>query len=114
MDDAEIVIVAYGVAARIVRSAVDRAREEGIPAGLIRPITLWPFPSEQISRAAEGFPIFLTVEMSAGQMVEDVRLAVAGKAPVLLHGRPGGGIPTVEEILDRIRQLTVNSRQTQA
>ncbi|HSW00849.1 MAG TPA: 3-methyl-2-oxobutanoate dehydrogenase subunit VorB [Sedimentisphaerales bacterium] len=113
MDDAEIVMVAYGVAARIVRSAVDRAREEGIPAGLIRPITLWPFPSEQISRAAERFPIFLTVEMSAGQMVEDVRLAVAGKAPVLLHGRPGGGVPTADEILDRIRQLAVNSRQAQ-
>ena len=111
MDDAEIVTVAYGVAARIVRSAVDRARDEGIPAGLIRPITLWPFPSEQISRAAERFPVFLTVEMSAGQMVEDVQLAVAGKAPVLLYGRPGGGIPTVDEILEKIRQLTIHSGQ---
>jgi len=113
MDGAEIVTVAYGIAARITRSAVDRAREEGIPAGLIRPITLWPFPSEQISRAAESFPIFLTVEMSAGQMVDDVRLAVAGKAPVLLLGRPGGGIPTVDEVLDRIRQSTIHSGQTQ-
>ena len=95
--------------ARIVRAAVDKARDEGIPAGLIRPITLWPFPSEQISRAAETFPIFLTVEMSAGQMVEDVQLAVAGKAPVLLHGRPGGGIPTVDEVLEKIRQLTIHS-----
>ena len=114
LDGAEIVTIAYGVAARIVRAAVDRAREEGIPAGLIRPITLWPFPSEQISRAAESFPVFLTVEMSAGQMVEDVQLAVAGKAPVLLHGRPGGGIPTVEEVLEKIRQLTVHSGQVQA
>ena len=114
MKDAEIVMVAYGIAARIARSAVDRAREESIPAGLIRPITLWPFPSEQISRAAERFPIFLTVEMSAGQMVDDVKLAVAGKAPVLLLGRPGGGIPTVEEVLDRIRQLTLQSKQTVA
>lgn len=109
MEGAEIVTVAYGVAARIVRATVDRAREEGIPVGLIRPITLWPFPSEQISRAAETFPVFLTVEMSAGQMVEDVKLAVAGKAPVLLHGRPGGGVPTVDEILERIRQLTLHS-----
>jgi len=111
VDGAEIVTVAYGVAARIVRAAVDRARDEGIPAGLIRPITLWPFPSEQINRAAERFPVFLTVEMSAGQMVEDVQLAVAGKAPILLHGRPGGGVPTVDEVLERIRQLTVHSGQ---
>jgi 2-oxoglutarate ferredoxin oxidoreductase subunit alpha len=115
VDDAEIVVVAYGIAARIVRGAVDKAREEGIKVGWIRPITLWPFPSEQISRAAEesvkagpiGFRIFLTVEMSLGQMVEDVKLAVAGKAPVLFYGRPGGGIPTVEEIFDKIRQLTI-------
>lgn len=114
LTDAEFVLIAYGVAARIVRTAVDKAREEGIPAGLFRPITLWPFPSEQISKMAERFPIFLTVEMSAGQMVEDVQLAVAGKAPVLLHGRPGGGIPTVEEILSKIRQLTLHSGQVQA
>lgn len=107
VDDAEIVVVAYGVAARIVRGAVNKAREEGIKVGWIRPITLWPFPTEQISRAAAEFRIFLTVEMSLGQMVEDVKLAVAGKAPVLFYGRPGGGVPTVEEILDKIRQLTI-------
>jgi len=73
---------------------------------------LWPFPTEQISRAANELRIFLTVEMSAGQMVEDVKLAVAGKAPVLLHGRPGGGVPTVDELLDKIKQLTVR-RKTQ-
>jgi len=106
VDDAEIVVVAYGIAARIVRGAVDKAREEGIKVGWIRPITLWPFPTEQISRAAEEFRIFLTVEMSLGQMVEDVKLAIAGKAPVLFYGRPGGGVPTVDEILDKIRQLT--------
>jgi 2-oxoglutarate ferredoxin oxidoreductase subunit alpha len=107
VDDAEIVVVAYGVAARIVRGAVNKAREEGIKVGWIRPITLWPFPTEQISRAAAEFRIFLAVEMSLGQMVEDVKLAVAGKAPVLFYGRPGGGVPTVEEILDKIRQLTI-------
>jgi 2-oxoglutarate ferredoxin oxidoreductase subunit alpha len=104
IDDAEIVVVAYGVAARIVRSAVSRAREEGIKAGWIRPITLWPFPTEQVSKAADEFRIFLVVEMSNGQMVEDVRLAVNGKSPVLLHGRPGGGVPDVDEILDQIKQ----------
>ena len=107
VDDAEIVVVAYGVAARIVRGAVNKAREEGIKAGWIRPVTLWPFPTEQISKAADELRIFLTVEMSCGQMVEDVKLAVAGKAPVVFYGRPGGGIPTVDEILDKIKQLTI-------
>ncbi len=107
IDDADIIVIAYGVAARIVRSAVNRARQEGVKAGLIRPITLWPFPHEQISRAAEEFRIFLTVEMSCGQMVEDVKLAVAGKVPVLFYGRPGGGIPTVDDVLENIRQLTL-------
>jgi len=110
MDDAEIVVVAYGVAARIVRGAVNKAREEGIKAGWIRPITLWPFPTELISRAADEFRIFLVVEMSLGQMVEDVKLAVAGKVPVLFYGRPAGGVPTVDEILDKIRQLTIPVR----
>ena len=107
VDDAEIVVVAYGVAARIAASAVNRAQEEGIKAGLIRPITLWPFPTEQISKAAEDLKIFLTVEMSCGQMVEDVKLAIAGKVPVLFYGRPGGGVPTVNEILEKIKQLTI-------
>jgi 2-oxoglutarate ferredoxin oxidoreductase subunit alpha len=111
LEDAEIVVVAYGIAARIVRGAVNKARQEGIKAGWIRPVTLWPFPAEQISRAADEFRIFLVVEMSCGQMVEDVKLAVAGKAPVLFYGRPGGGVPTVEEILDKIRQMTVPVRR---
>ena len=110
MDDAEIVVVAYGVAARIVRGAVNKAREQGIKAGWIRPITLWPFPTELISRAADEFRIFLVVEMSLGQMIEDVKLAVAGKVPVLIYGRPAGGVPTVDEILDKIRQLTIPVR----
>jgi len=107
VDDAEIVVVAYGVAARIVRSAVNKARQRGIRAGWIRPLTLWPFPTEQISDAAEEFRLFLTVEMSLGQMVEDVRLAVAGRAPVVFYGRPAGGVPTVEEILEKIRQCSI-------
>jgi 2-oxoglutarate ferredoxin oxidoreductase subunit alpha len=113
IDDADIAVVAYGVAARIVRSAVDLARDEGIKAGWIRPITLWPFPSEQISKTAEELRIFLTVEMSCGQMVEDVKLAVAGKAPVLFYGRAGGGVPTVEQVLETIRQLTMSSKKSE-
>lgn len=111
VEDSEVVIIAYGIAARIARSAVNRARQEGMPVGLIRPITLWPFPTEQVSRAAEEFRLFFVVEMSTGQMVEDVRLAVAGKAPVLFHGRPGGGVPTVDEILDKIKQLSVSEKR---
>ena len=110
VEDAEIVVVAYGTVARIVRSAVSSAREQGIRAGWIRPITLWPFPEEQISSAADEFRIFLVVEMSCGQMVEDVKLAVAGKAPVLFYGRAGGGVPSVEQILDKIRQLTIRPK----
>jgi len=107
IDDAEIVVIAYGVAARIVRSAVNQARKEGIKAGLIRPITLWPFPTEQIVKAADELSIFLVVEMSMGQMVEDVKLAVAGKVPVVFYGRAGGGVPTVDQVMERIKQLTI-------
>jgi 2-oxoglutarate ferredoxin oxidoreductase subunit alpha len=110
VEDAEIVVVAYGIVARIVSGAVDRARQEGIKVGWIRPITLWPFPMEQVSRAANELRIFFVVEMSNGQMVEDVKLAVAGKAPVVFHGRPGGGFPTVDEILGKIRQLTLRPK----
>lgn len=108
LDSAEIVVVAYGVAARIVSSAVDKAKQEGIKAGWIRPISLWPFPSEQIKKAAQEFRVFLVVEMSLGQMVEDVKLAVAGGCPVVFYGRAGGGVPTVEQVLEHIRQLWVS------
>lgn len=111
VEDADVVVVAYGVAARIVVSAVELAREEGIKVGWIRPITLWPFPSEQINRAADELRIFLTVEMSCGQMVEDVKMAVAGKAPVVFYGRAGGSVPSVEEILEQIRQLTIPAKR---
>jgi len=107
VEDADIVVIAYGVAARIVRGAVTKAREEGIKVGWIRPVTLWPFPTEQVSKAADEFRIFLTVELSMGQMIDDVKLAVAGKSPVVFYGRPGGGVPTVDDVLDKIRQLTI-------
>lgn len=105
VDDAEIVVVAYGVTSRLVRSAVIQARRAGIKAGWIRPITLWPFPEEPIRKAAERNSIFLTVEMSLGQMVEDVRLSAAGKVPVAFYGRAGGALPTAEGILEQIRKL---------
>jgi 2-oxoglutarate ferredoxin oxidoreductase subunit alpha len=111
VDDADIIIVAYGIAARIVRVAVEKARQQGVKVGWIRPITLWPFPSDQISKAAEQLPIFLVIEMSCGQMLEDVKLAVAGKAPVVFWGRPGGGVPAVEQVLEQIRQLTIPARK---
>jgi 2-oxoglutarate ferredoxin oxidoreductase subunit alpha len=107
VEDAEIVVVSYGIVARLVRSAVTQARKAGIKAGWIRPVTLWPFPSEQISKSAEEMKVFLTVEMNCGQMVEDVKMAVAGKVPVLFYGRSGGGVPSVEEILGKIKQLSL-------
>lgn len=111
VDDADIIIVAYGICARIAKRAAQQAREQGIKVGCIRPITLWPFPTEAISKAADKSPIFLVVEMSCGQMVEDVRLAVAGKTPVVFWGRPGGGIPTVEKVLEKIQGLVTKSKK---
>jgi 2-oxoglutarate ferredoxin oxidoreductase subunit alpha len=102
LEDADIVVVAYGIAARISRSAVDRAREQGIAAGMLRPITLWPFPQEAISTLAHEDRSFLCVEMSCGQMIDDVNLAVAGKSRVGLHGRSGGSVPSVDDILNEI------------
>jgi 2-oxoglutarate/2-oxoacid ferredoxin oxidoreductase subunit alpha len=110
VEDAEIVVIAYGVAARIVSGAAEAARRQGIKAGWIRPITLWPFPTEQVSRAANELRILFVVEMSNGQMLEDVKLAVAGKAPVVFYGRPGGGVPTIDEILNKIKQLTLRPK----
>jgi len=104
-DDAEIVLVAYGITARICKSAINTAREAGIKAGLIRPITLWPFPKAVISAAADKAKALLSVEMSMGQMVDDVRLAVNGKKPVYFYGRTGGMIPSVEEVEAEIKKL---------
>ena len=105
-DDADIILVSYGASARIVKSAVNSAREKGIKAGLIRPITLWPFPSKEITKTADTAKQILTVEMSMGQMVDDVRLAVNGKIPVSFFGRTGGIIPTPAEVLNEIIKLS--------
>jgi len=108
-DDAEIILVAFGTSARIAKTAVTLARTEGIRAGLIRPITLFPFPGKIISSCAERTGRFLVVEMNMGQMVEDVRLAVNGKAKVSFYGRPGGAILTVEDILDTLKNAVSRS-----
>jgi 2-oxoglutarate ferredoxin oxidoreductase subunit alpha len=105
VDDADYVIVAFGACARVARTAIDKAREAGIKAGLIRPITLVPFPEDAIEAALTHAKAFLTVEMSMGQMVEDVRLVVAGRAPVEFFGRAGGVIPTPNELLDQLKAL---------
>lgn len=104
-DDADVVLVAYGTVARIARSAIRAARAEGIKAGLVRPITLWPFPTKAIEGLADKAKAFLTVEMSAGQMHDDVRLAVNGKRPTFFHGRMGGMVPPVAEVLEVIRKI---------
>ena len=104
-DDADYVLVAYGSAARICEKAVELAREAGIKVGLLRPITLYPFPTKEIQNLAQKVKGLLTVEMSAGQMVEDVRLAVNGKIPVEYFGRLGGIIPTPEEVVAALKKM---------
>ena len=104
-EDAETVIVAYGASSRIVRSAVNTAREKGIKVGLLRPITLWPFPKKEIIKAAGTAKNLLVVEMSMGQMVDDVRLAVNGAKPVHFFGHTGGVIPTPAEVLAEIEKI---------
>ena len=101
-DDAEYVFVAYGSCSRIAHKALQLAREKGIKAGLLRPITLFPFPTEPIKKLAERVKGMLSVEMSAGQMVEDVRLASQFKCKVDYFGRYGGIIPTPEEVVEAL------------
>ncbi len=103
LEDAEIAIVAYGTSARVARTAVERAREEGLRLGLFRPISLWPFPSRELSAIASRLRAIVVVEMSAGQLIEDVRLAVEGRTPVFLHGRTGGMVPTPGAVVDAVQ-----------
>jgi 2-oxoglutarate/2-oxoacid ferredoxin oxidoreductase subunit alpha len=105
MEDADIALVAFGLSARVCQKAVDLGREKGIKVGLIRPITLYPFPKKAISAFAEKVNFFLTVEMNAGQMVEDVTLAVNGKRPVFFKGRMGGMIPSPEDVVSELESI---------
>jgi len=96
-EDAELLLVGYGIVSRILHSVVEEARREGLRVGLFRPLTLWPFPAQALRNAAARVQKVLVFELSHGQMVEDVRLALNGKVPVEFHGRSGGNVPTVEE-----------------
>lgn len=104
-EDAEWFLVAYGTMARVCRAAMTMARREGIKVGLIRPITLWPFPKQAFEAVLPRAKGFLCVEMSTGQMVEDVKLSVEGKAPVYFYGRTGGAVPVPKGVLKRIRDM---------
>ena len=104
MEDAKICVVAFGIASRVAKNAVAAARAEGIPVGLIRPITLWPFPKNALLKAADQVDAFISVELSMGQMIEDVRLATQCKKPVSLCNRAGGMIPSPDEVLESIRK----------
>lgn len=108
MEDAEICIVAFGIAARVSKNAITEARKQGIRAGMIRPITLWPFPKKPIEEAAGRVKAFISVELSMGQMIEDVELACRCKRPVYLCNRTGGMIPTPEMVLEKIKTIHEN------
>ena len=108
MDDAEICIAAFGIAARVSKNAITEARRQGIKAGMIRPITLWPFPKAPFKKAAQSVKQFISVELSMGQMIEDVRLATECRVPVTLCNRVGGMIPSPEMVLETIKEAAKN------
>ncbi len=105
MEDAEICVVAFGIASRVAKNAVVTARSEGIKVGLIRPITLWPFPAAPIAAAADKVKAFISVELNMGQMIEDIRLYSQCKKPVTLCNRTGGMIPSPDQVLESIRKV---------
>ena len=104
-DDADVIVVSYGISSRIAKSAIKRARAEGIRAGLLRPITLWPFPKETLRKHAPHAKAFLDVELNMGQMIDDVRLAIECARPVEFAGRTGGIIITPDEVLAKLREM---------
>jgi 2-oxoglutarate ferredoxin oxidoreductase subunit alpha len=108
VDDADVLLVAFGLVARICEKAMHLAREKGLKVGLLRPITLFPFPCKRIAELSTRVGSVLTVEMNAGQMLEDVRLAVEGRCPVHFKGRMGGMIPSPDEVLEAIEVIAVN------
>ncbi len=110
LEDAEYAVVAYGTAARVAFSAIQQARAEGIRVGLFRPVTLFPYPSRQLAALAERVRAVLVVELSLGQMVEDVRLAVEGRAPVQFYGRTGGVVVTPTEVVEAVRALAAEGK----
>ncbi|TET32432.1 MAG: 3-methyl-2-oxobutanoate dehydrogenase subunit VorB [Anaerolineales bacterium] len=109
LEDAEIAVVAYGTAGRIAQSSVKQARDEGIKVGLLRPISLYPFPYDEIGKVVDQVKRILVVEMSGGQMLDDVRLAVNGKVPVDFYGRMGGMVPLPDEVFEQIQELNTKA-----
>jgi 2-oxoglutarate ferredoxin oxidoreductase subunit alpha len=105
MEDAEIVLVAYGTTSRIVKNAIETLREEGIKAGLIRPITIWPYPSKAFDEIPDSAKAILTVEMSTGQMLDDVKIANEGRLPVYFYGRTGGMVPTPDAVIAKAKEI---------
>ncbi len=110
MEDAEVCVVAFGVASRVSQNAIDIAREKGIKVGMIRPITLWPFPKEILKRTAEKVNKFISVELNMGQMIDDIKLSIDCKREVLLCSRTGGMIPTTQNVLDKIEEAVGGER----
>ncbi len=108
MDDAEICIAAFGIAARVAKNAIVEARKRGIKVGMIRPITLWPFPKDVFAAAADKVHTFISVELSMGQLIDDVKLYTGGKRPVMLCNRSGGMIPSPEQVLESIEKAAEN------
>lgn len=104
-EDAEVLLVGYGIVSRVLRSTVDQLRGRGVRAGLFRPVTLFPFPSRALWQQAKNARMVHVVEMSTGMMVEDVRLTIEGRVPVEFYGRVGGNVPTAEEVRDHVLQL---------
>lgn len=109
-DDADLILVAYGTTSRICRAVMRKARAQGLKVGLVRPITVWPFPYQVLRDAARKTKEFLVVEMSLGQMVEDVKLSVLDHAAIHFHGRPGGGIPAEADVMEIIEHVLVRRR----
>lgn len=105
LEEAEIVIAAYGTTSRICKNAIDKLREDGHKVGLIRPMTLWPFPEKAFQDIPETVKAVLTVEMSEGQMIDDVKLALNGKVPTDFYGRSGGMIPTPDAIINKVKEM---------
>ena len=105
VEDAEIIVVAFGIAARIAKGAIKTARSDGLKVGMLRPTTLWPFPSTELAELANRTKNFLVFEMNMGQMLEDVQLSLEGKADITFYGRPGGVIPTPSEVFRVLSRL---------
>ena len=105
VEDADVVIAAYGTTSRIVKTAIAEMEKEGLKVGLIRPITLWPYPFDAFKQINDKCKGILTVEMNTGQMIDDVKIAVEGKYPVSFYGRTGGMIPTPEAIIGKVKEI---------